>query len=170
MGRASTRRPTRRRAWVVGVLALTTLLIAAQSAGAAVLRDYQLDGNQLGPTGGKVRLFVHVKKKPGGKFVPKFVGAMFAYRHSVSCDEGTVTNRFFGTQNDIRINSFGKFKYVFHSFTAKFTGKVTRHGKKAVGTVSYGPNDITANGITYHNCVIPGQPVHYRAHYTKTVH
>jgi hypothetical protein len=171
MSRASTRRPTRGRAWVVGVLAVTALLVsggAAQSAGAKV-RDYQLDGNQQGTTGGKVRLFVHVKKNRAGKFVPKFVGAMFAYGHSVNCDEGTLTNRLFGTQNDIPVNSLGKFRYSLRGFTAKFKGKITKHGKKAVGTVSYGPNDIESNGTTYHNCVLPGSPVSYTAHYTRTV-
>jgi hypothetical protein len=171
MSRASTRRPTRGRTWVVGVVAVTTLLIsggAAQSAG-AVVRDYQLDGNQLAATGGKVRLFVHVKKNRAGKFVPKFVGAMFAYGHNVNCDEGTVGPRLFGTQNDIRVNALGKFSYTFQSFTAKFTGKITRHGKKAAGTVSYGPNDVVSNGVTYHNCALPN-PVQYTAHYTKTVH
>jgi hypothetical protein len=171
MSRASTRGASRRRAWMVGVLALTTLVVcagAAQSAG-AVVRDYQLDGNQQG-TGGKVRLFVHVKKnRATGKFVPKFVGAMFAYGHSVNCDEGTVGPRLFGTQNDISINPFGKFRYSLRGFKAKFTGKVTRHGKRATGTVSYGPNDIVSNGTTYHNCVLPN-PVNYTAHYTRTVH
>jgi hypothetical protein len=172
MSRASARRPTPRRAWLVGVLALTTLLIsagAAQSAG-AVVRDYRLDGPQLAPTGGKVRLFVHVKKNRAGKFVPKFVGAAFAYRHSVNCDEGTLANRLFGTQNDIPVNSFGKFRYAFHGFTANIRGKITRHGKKAAGTLSYGPNDVfdSNTSTTYHNCHLPN-PVQYTAHYTKTV-
>jgi hypothetical protein len=171
MSRASTRRPTRGRTWVVGVLAVTTVLIsggAAQSAGAKV-RDYQLDGNQQAATGGKVRLFVHVKKNSAGKFVPKFVGAMFAYGHNVNCDEGTVGPRLFGTQNDIRVNALHKFRYVFTAFTARFTGKITQQGKKAVGTVSYGPNDIVSNGTAYHNCSLPN-PVAYTAHYTRTVH
>jgi hypothetical protein len=172
MSRASTRGASRRRAWMVGVLALTTLVVsagAAQSAG-AVVRDYQLDGNQQG-TGGKVRLFVHVKKnRATGKFVPKFIGAMGAFGHNVTCDEGTIGPRAFSTQNDVRVNRFGRFSYLFHGFKAKMKGKITRHGKRATGTVSYGPNDIfdPNTGITYHNCVLP--TTNYTAHYTRTVH
>lgn len=172
MGRASTQRPTRGRAWVVGVVVLTTLLITAGAApgAGAVLRDYRLDGHQVG-TGGKVTLFVHVKKnRATGKFVPKFVGAAFVYGHSVNCDEGTIGPRSFSTQNDIRVNRFGKFRYLFHGFTANIRGKITRHGKRAAGTVSYGPNDIfdPNTNTTYHNCVLP--TTNYTAHYTTTVH
>jgi hypothetical protein len=176
---ASTRRPTYGLTWVVGVLALTTLLIAggaAQGAGdsrvaqRAVLHTYRLDGRQLAATGGTVTLFVHVKKNSAGKFVPKYTGALFASGHHVNCTEGQFpTRRQFSTQNDARISSAGKFQYVFRGFRAKFTGTVFKQGKKAVGTVSYGPNDLVdeTTGTTYHNCVLPN-PVKYTAHYTST--
>ena len=181
MGGASTRRPMHGRTRVVGFLALTALLIAggaAQSAiggsrpaqRAAVVHTYQLDGKQLAATGGTVTLFVHVKRNSAGKFVPKYIGAMFASGHRVNCDEGPLpTRRQFSTQADIGISSAGKFQYVFHSFKAKFTGTVFKQGKKAVGTVSYGPNDVvdSSTGTTYHNCVLPN-PVKYTATYTKT--
>jgi hypothetical protein len=181
MSGAPARRPMHGRTWVVGVLALTTLLIAggaAQSATgdsraakrAAVVHTYQLDGRQLAATGGTVTLFVHVKKNSAGKFVPKYIGAMFASGHHLNCDEGQLPERRqFSTQNDVGISSAGKFQYVFRGFKAKFTGTVFRHGRKAVGTVSYGPNDVvdTTTGTTYHNCVLPN-PVKYTANYTKT--
>jgi hypothetical protein len=178
MSEASIRRPMHRRTLAVGVLALTTLLIvggAAQSAiggspvaKRAVLHTYRLDGKQQATTGGTVTLFIHVKKNSAGKFVPKYVGALFASGHHVTCDEGQPpSRRQFSTQNDVRINSAGKFQYVFHGFQAKFTGTVLRQGKRAVGTVSYGPNDIVDGGTTYHNCVLPN-PVKYTAHYTST--
>jgi hypothetical protein len=181
MSRAATRKPAHGRTWMVGVLALTTLLIAggaAQSATgdsgaarrAAVVHTYQLDGPQLASTGGTVTLFVHVKKNSAGQWVPKYVGAMFASGHHLNCDEGQLpSRRVFSTQNDFRISSAGKFQYVFHSFPAKFTGTVFRHGRRATGTVSYGPNDVvdSTSGTTYHNCALPN-PVKYTAHYTKT--
>jgi hypothetical protein len=176
---ASAWRPAHGRTWVVGVLALTTLLIAggaAQGAGdsqlarRAVLHTYRLDGPQLASTGGTVTLFVHVKKNSAGKFVPKYVGAFFASGQHVNCDEGQLpSRRQFSTQNDIRINSAGKFHYSFRGFKANATGTVFKQGKRAVGTVSYGPNDIvdSTTGTTYHNCVLPN-PVKYKAHYTST--
>jgi len=173
---ASIRRPAHGRTWVVGVLALTTLLIAggaAQGAGdsrVGVLHTYQLDGRQLAATGGTVTLFVHVQKNRAGKFVPKYIGALFASGHHVNCDEGQFPGRRqFSTQNDVRISSDGKFQYVFRGFKAKFTGTVFKQGKSAVGTVSYGPNDLVdpTTDTTYHNCVLPN-PVKYTAHYTKT--
>ena len=179
MSGASARRSTHSRNWVVGVLALATLLIAggaAQGAGGspalrrAVLHTYRLDGPQLAATGGTVTLFVHVKKNAAGKFVPKYVGAFFASGQHVDCDEGQFPGpRQISTQNDIRISSAGKFQYSFRGFQAKATGTVFKQGKRAVGTVSYGPNDIvdSSTGTTYHNCVLPN-PVSYRAHYTST--
>src|SRR6476619_723613 len=105
---ASIRRPAHGRTWVVGVLALTTLLIAggaAQGAGdsrVAVLHTYQLEGRQLAATGGTVTLFVHVQKNRAGKFVPKYIGALFASGHHVNCDEGQFPGRRqFSTQNDV---------------------------------------------------------------------
>jgi hypothetical protein len=180
MRRAPTQGPTRGRTWVVGALALTALLVTGGAAQSAIgdspaakkaVRDYQLDGNQQAATGGKVRLFVHVKKNSAGKFVPKYVGAMFAYGHTVNCDEGEFPGkRTFSTQADIPVDSDGKFKYSFQSFKAKFTGTITKQGKKAVGTVSFGPNDLYDSGslTTYHNCVLP-KPDDYTALFTKTV-
>src|SRR5258705_12080252 len=120
MNRAATR------TGVVGALALTAILVTGGAADAvggsvtakrAITREYQLDGDQLAATGGKVRLFVHVKKNSAGKFVPKYVGAMFAYGHGLNCDEGPYPGlRQIGTQNDVPVSSTGKFHYTFQGF------------------------------------------------------
>ena len=132
-------------------------------------KTYQLDGDQLSPAGGTVRLFVHVKKNRKGKFVPTYIGAMFAFGHTVECDEGTYpATRIFGTQSDIKVDSKGKFNYNLKGLVANFAGKITKQGKAAAGTVSYGPNDIfdEDSGLTYHNCALPN-PVKYVASFTK---
>jgi hypothetical protein len=168
------------RTGVVGALVLTAILVTGGAADAvggsvaakrAATRDYQLDGDQQAQTGGTVRLFVHVKKNSAGKFVPKYIGAMFAYGHGLNCDEGAYPGlRQIGTQNDVPVNSNGKFHYTFQGFVASMTGTITKQGKKAVGTVSYGPNDVyyQPTDTTYHNCVLP-TPDAYTAHFTKTV-
>jgi hypothetical protein len=168
------------RTGVVGALLATAILVTGGAADAlagsgaakrASTRDYQLDGDQQAQTGGKVRLFVHVKKNSAGKFVPKYVGAMFAYGHGLDCDEGAYPGlRQIGTQNDVRVSSNGKFHYSFQGFTGAMTGTITKQGKKAVGTVSYGPNDVyyEPTATTYHNCVLP-TPDAYTALFTKSV-
>ena len=169
------------RVGAVGVMALTALLIAGAVASSAlagspaakrsVFRDYQLDGDQQAATGGKVRLFVHVKKNSAGKFVPKYVGALFAYGHSLNCDEGPYPGlRQIGTQNDVQVSSAGKFHYTFQGFNGSITGTITKQGKKAVGSVSYGPNDVyyPNTDTTFHNCVLP-DPDNYTVTYTKSV-
>lgn len=180
---------THRGTWVLVLLAIPPLLLtggtaqasdggpwagerisgsspAAERAGA---KTYQLDGDQLSPAGGTVRLFVHVKKNRKGKFVPTYIGAMFAFGHTVECDEGTYpATRIFGTQSDIKVDSKGKFHYNLKGLVANFAGKITKQGKAAAGTVSYGPNDIfdEDSGLTYHNCALPN-PVKYVASFTK---
>ena len=76
---------------MVAVLALTALLIAggaAQSATGGSRAAKRADSphlsarrQALAATGGTVTLFVHVKKNSAGKFVPKYIGAMFASGH-----------------------------------------------------------------------------------------
>ncbi len=168
----------RTRAGVAGTLVLAALLVSGGAAGAvggppadkrANAHTYQLDGDQQADTGGLVRLYVHVKKNSSGKFVPKYIGAMFAYGHSLNCDEGAYPGlRQFGTQNDIPVSSNGKFHYNLQGFIGRFTGTITKQGKKAVGTVSYGPNDVyfPNTDTTYHNCVLP-DPDAYTATFTK---
>jgi hypothetical protein len=168
------------RTGVVGALVATAILVTGGAADAvggsgaakrASIRDYQLDGDQQAQTGGKVRLFVHVKKNSKGKFVPKYVGALFAYGQGLNCDEGAYPGlRSISTQNDVPVSSAGKFHYSFQGFTGAMTGTITKQGKKAVGNVSYGPNDVyyEPTDTTYHNCVLP-TPDSYTALYTKTV-
>ena len=161
---------TRKRIGALGVLALATLMIAGGATQSAVggspaakranTDTYKLKGPMVG--GGKVTIFMHVKKR-NGEWEADYVGAMFASEMTYNCDEGPLTGRGFSTQADINVNSSGKFTYNFQSFEAQFTGKVTRHGKKAVGTVSFGPTDQTVNGNEYTNCVLPGSPVQYTA-------
>lgn len=148
-----------------------TAIRESQTAERAADRTYQLDGDQLAPTGGTVRLYVHVKKNRKGKFVPDYIGAMFAYGHGLNCDEGPYpVTRIFGTQNDFKVNSAGMFNYTLISTApAGFAGKVSKEGKKAIGTLFYGPADVydSASDTTYHNCALPN-PVKFEASYTKT--
>lgn len=144
---------------LAGVAAIATGQPAAK---AAKVHTYQLDGKPDGAPG-KVRIYLHVKKNHAGKWVPKYVGAMFYYDGTFSCDEGPFNNAGFSTQNDFPVKS-GDFTYNFSTFKARFTGKVTNRGKHVEGTLSYGPNDPEG----HHNCVLPGSPVDYTAKYTKT--
>lgn len=136
-------------------MAAQSAVASDPTASASKAIEYKLEGAVEG--GGTVTLFVHSKKNSSGKIVPKYVGAMFFSDFTPTCDEGSPSPRSISTQSDIRINSDGVFSYKFSTFKAKFSGKVTKGGKKATGTVSYGPgNEIYDDdtGTYFTNCGI----------------
>ncbi len=161
-------RPTTMTLVAVAAAVMLFVGVTASAAGqpttkAATVHTYQLDGRPDGGVPGKVRIFMHVKKNATGKFVPKYVGAMFAYKLTFSCDDGPLPGAQFSTQADFDVKS-GKFTYNFSSFKAQFKGKVTNRGKHVDGTLSFGPNDVEQHPT----CVLPDSPVGYTADYTKT--
>jgi hypothetical protein len=143
--------------------AVATTATGQPAAAKAKVHTYQLDGKPDGGVPGKIRIFMHVKKNAAGKWVPKYVGAMFAYKLTATCADGPLPGTQFSTQNDFDVKS-GKFTYNFSSFKAQFKGEVSDRGKHVDGTFSFGPATVGQHS----DCVVPGSPVGYTADYTKT--
>ena len=118
------------------------LVLAMAGPAQAKLRDF--DGTVTG--GGTVDLDVVVKKNKKGKYVPKRVEDIGFFVVPISCNEDPTRAVTFSTTTDLAVSKSGAFSYEFNGFEASLTGKLTKHGTKASGQVSYGPND--GSGLT----------------------